>query len=79
MLSVNGFSNRYGWCSRLGRGFGPSGKIHQAGLIDLSTDLPLVVEFFDDPARIATTLEHIREIIDPGHIVTWQATLVDSE
>ncbi|MEE8118474.1 MAG: DUF190 domain-containing protein [Gammaproteobacteria bacterium] len=60
-------------------GFGPSGKIHQAGLIDLSTDLPLVVEFFDDPARIATTLEHIREIIDPGHIVTWQATLVDSE
>ena len=47
-------------------GFGPSGKIHQAGLIDLSTDLPLVVEFFDDPARIATTLEHIREIIDRG-------------
>ena len=60
-------------------GFGPSGKILQAGLIDLATDLPLVVEFFDDPAKIATTLEHIREIIDPGHIVTWPASLADAE
>ena len=57
-------------------GFGVSGKIHSSSLMDMSLDLPLVVEFFDVPQKVNSILEHIREDVDPGHIVSWPATLV---
>lgn len=54
-------------------GFGESGVIHDASIIDLSTDLPLVVEFFDDPDKVAAIVDHLNETIKPGHIITWPA------
>ena len=57
-------------------GFGVSGKMHSSSLMDMSLDLPLVVEFFDVPQKVNSILEHIREDVDPGHIVSWPATLV---
>ena len=30
-------------------GFGKSGKLHSSSLLDMSLDLPLVIEFFDVP------------------------------
>ena len=33
-------------------GFGKSGRMHSSSLLDLSMDLPLVVEFFDEPKRL---------------------------
>lgn len=54
-------------------GYGESGVIHDAKLIDLAMDLPLVLEFFDDPEKIAPILEHLNDFIKPGHIVTWSA------
>jgi len=57
-------------------GFGNSGKMHSSSLLDMSLDLPLVVEFFDVPEKISAILEHIRQDIDPGHIVSWPATLI---
>lgn len=57
-------------------GFGGSGKMHSSGLLDISLDLPLVVEFFDVPPKVEAVLEHIRKDIDPGHIVSWPGTLV---
>jgi len=54
-------------------GFGDSGTIHDAGLIDLALDLPLVLEFFDDPAKIQAIVDHLHEDFKPGHIVTWPA------
>ncbi len=56
-------------------GFGPSGKIHDAGLVDLAMDLPLVVEFFDTPERAAEITRHIRSMFKPGHILSWDARL----
>ena len=56
-------------------GFGRSGKIHSSNLLDLSMDLPLVVEFFDEPEKISHILEHLSEQIDPGHLVTWAAEM----
>ena len=56
-------------------GYGDSGVIHGADIIDLSLNLPLVVEFFDDPEKIKVILEHLNESIKPGHIVTWSATV----
>ena len=57
-------------------GFGSSGRLHSSSLLDMSLDLPLVIEFFDVPEKIGKILEHIRQDIDPGHIVSWQGTLV---
>jgi PII-like signaling protein len=57
-------------------GFGSSGTLHSSSLLDMSLDLPLVIEFFDVPQKVEQILEHIRRDIDPGHIVSWQGTLV---
>lgn len=56
-------------------GFGKSGKLHSSSLLDLSMDLPMVVEFFDTPDKVARILTHLEGMIKPGHIVSWQAQL----
>lgn len=56
-------------------GFGKHGKVHSSTLLDMSLDLPLIVEFFDEPARIDAVLEHLSGLIEPGHMVSWQARL----
>ena len=50
--------------------------MHSSSLLDMSLDLPLVIEFFDVPQKVNDILEHIRKDIKPGHIVSWSATLV---
>ncbi len=60
-------------------GFGASGVIHTSALVDLSLDLPVVVEFFDAPERIETILSHLAEMVDPGHIVCWPASILCQE
>ncbi len=59
-------------------GFGRSGKVHSATLLDLSLDLPMVVEFFDEPVKVARILSHLKGIIPPGHIVSWLAKVNES-
>jgi len=54
-------------------GFGQSGKMHSSSLIDVSLDLPLVLEFFDTPDKVAQVLKHLNTLIKPGHIVSWPA------
>ncbi len=54
-------------------GFGRSGHIHEAGLLDVSLDLPVIVEFFDRPEKVAAVLPLINDIVGPGHIVSWPA------
>ena len=54
-------------------GFGRSGKVHSSTLLDLSLDLPVVIEFFDDPDKIKRILEHLKDIMPPGHVVSWPA------
>lgn len=57
-------------------GFGKSGKLHSSSLLDMSLDLPLVVEFFDTSQKVNAILEHISHEFKPGHIVSWPATLL---
>lgn len=54
-------------------GFGPDGQVHQATLMDLSLDLPLIVEFYDTPERVETILLHLETHMGLSHVVTWQA------
>ena len=54
-------------------GFGKSGKLHSADLIDLGLDLPLVIEFFDEPGKVRRILAHLKDVLRPGHVITWSA------
>jgi uncharacterized protein len=56
-------------------GFGPSGKVHEATLLDISLDLPLVVEFFDQPERAEKIKQDLHQWVGAGHIVSWTATV----
>ena len=58
-------------------GFGKSGAVHSAGLLDLTPDLPVVVEFFDEPERVAQIIPHLNTLVGTGHIVTWPAELIE--
>jgi hypothetical protein len=57
-------------------GFGDTGN-HVASLVDLSLDLPLSIEFFDSKDKIEPALEHLSSIINPEHIVFWEAKAND--
>ncbi len=54
-------------------GFGEDRKIRKSSLMDLSLELPVVVEFFDTPEIIAGVLEEVQAMVKVDHIVTWSA------
>lgn len=54
-------------------GFGRSGRMHSASLIDMSLDLPVVVEFFDEPHKTERIMAHLATMVEPGHMVSWKA------
>jgi len=54
-------------------GFGQSGKIHSSDLITMALDLPLAVEFFDEPSKATVAIKHIGDMLSEGHIVSWPA------
>jgi len=54
-------------------GFGRSGVVHSSTLLDLALDLPVVIEFFDEPAKVKRILAHLKDILPPGHVVSWPA------
>ena len=56
-------------------GFGPSGEMHSSSLLDMSLDLPVVIEFFDEPARAAALIESLYPKVGTGHIVSWPVSL----
>jgi PII-like signaling protein len=56
-------------------GFGVSGEIHSSKLLDMSLDLPVVVEFFDVPEKANEIISELNNKIKPGHIVYWSATI----
>ncbi|MCK5716911.1 MAG: DUF190 domain-containing protein [Thiomargarita sp.] len=59
-------------------GFGQSGKMHTAHLVDLSLDMPVIIEFFDTPEKITSVLSHLKHLVKPNHIVFWSASIIDN-
>jgi len=53
-------------------GFEKDGEVQASQFLGLSLDLPLVVEFFDTPEQVAKATAKIQEVIDKGHILTFQ-------
>ena len=56
-------------------GFGASGRMHEARWTDLAMDLPVVVEFFDAPARTAGARAALERWVAAGHMVHWPAVV----
>jgi hypothetical protein len=57
-------------------GFGASSVIHTAGLIELSADLPVVIEVVDDQAHVDRLLPILDEMISGGALVTVERVRV---
>jgi hypothetical protein len=56
-------------------GFGSTGEIHSSTLVDMSLDLPIVIEFFDKTEKVMPIIEYLNAMIKPGHIVYWPAKI----
>jgi len=56
-------------------GFGKSGEIHSSSLLDMSLNLPVVVEFFDEPEKAQIIIDELYEKVGSGHITSWPAQL----
>jgi len=54
-------------------GFSGSGPIRQAGLLDVSLDLPIIIEFFDRPEKVEAVMQHLNDKVAPGHMVSFAA------
>ncbi len=54
-------------------GFGHSRRVHEARLLDLAMDLPIVVEFFDKPEQMQPVLTYLQTRLEPGHLIYWSA------
>jgi PII-like signaling protein len=55
-------------------GYGDSGRVHTSSLLDVSLDLPLIVEFFDTQERVEPVISRLEKELSLAHIVTWNCT-----
>jgi PII-like signaling protein len=56
-------------------GFGKEGRIHQSSLLDLSSQLPIVIELFHKSTQSEELINFIHTQISNAHIVSWDANL----
>lgn len=54
-------------------GFGDSREIHTSSLLNLSLELPLIIEFYDVPEKVEKTIEILTTKLELTHIVSWPA------
>src|SRR4029453_15304414 len=57
-------------------GFGASSVIHTASLVELSADLPVLIEVVDDEARVEKLLRIVDEMLTGGALVTMERVRV---
>jgi uncharacterized protein len=57
-------------------GFGADSRVHTATILQLSEDLPLVIEIVDEPARIAEFVEYLSGVIDEGLITLEKVRVI---
>jgi PII-like signaling protein len=54
-------------------GFGSKGEVHAADILRLTVDLPIVIEFYDEPAVAMAAMDLLNDVVPAGHIVHWRA------
>ena len=56
-------------------GYGESGVIHGSDIVDLSLNMPIVIEFFDDAEKINQIFDHLGDQIKSGHMLKCSAEI----
>jgi CBS-domain-containing membrane protein len=56
-------------------GFGAHSRIHTRALVDLSTELPIVIEVIDRPDRLDRVMPHLEEMVTEGLITEEEVTV----
>ena len=54
-------------------GYGQSGKMHDSTLIDLSFNLPITIEFFDQSDNVLVAIDHLKEQFNVSQAISWLA------
>jgi len=57
-------------------GFGAHSRIHSASIVRLSEDLPLTIEWIDDPDRVERVMPRLVEMVSEGLITTQQVEVL---
>jgi PII-like signaling protein len=57
-------------------GFGANSRIHRASILDLSTDLPMIVDIVDTPERIERFLPIVQGMVSEGLITVLDCQIV---
>jgi uncharacterized protein len=55
-------------------GFGAGGEVRADDILRLNVDLPLVIEFFDEPKVAEAAIGLLDDLVPKAHIVSWLAT-----
>ena len=54
-------------------GFAEDHHLRTASLLDLSLDLPQIIEFYDTPERVDIVLNSLLRRFPLAHVIRWQA------
>ncbi|MCK6627609.1 MAG: DUF190 domain-containing protein [Anaerolineae bacterium] len=57
-------------------GFGAHSRIHTATITDLSADLPLIIEWVDNPARVERVMPRLKEMVVEGLITVHEVEVI---
>ncbi|MBE3582520.1 MAG: DUF190 domain-containing protein [Limnochordaceae bacterium] len=57
-------------------GYGANSRIHTARILDLSSDLPIVVEIIDEPAKLDRLLPFLDQAVTQGCLITREPVQV---
>ena len=57
-------------------GFGESGETHSSSLLELSFDMPIVVEFFDKNEQVRAALESLSDLTSSCRVITFSAEVL---
>jgi CBS domain-containing protein len=61
---------------RASSGFGATGELHTAGLVDIAPRLPVIVEWIDRPEVVARLLPRVKELVPHGLITVDDTEVV---
>ncbi|WP_297809699.1 DUF190 domain-containing protein [uncultured Methylophaga sp.] len=67
-LKANGFTVFKGVA-----GLGSDHRLHKASLLALSSELPIIIEFFDKPERVTEIIEQLGDLVKPELVISWSA------
>ena len=56
-------------------GFGDNREVHTSSLLTLSLELPLIIEFYDVPEKVANAIQVLQSKLQLKHVISWPAVI----